>query len=122
MSDQNGAESDFKIGQAWRPQGYDQISSMDPATRAAYERAATINVFGNAAGTETGIGSEHNQGVHHRAALQKEAERKVMLKAAIAAEAKFAISPDPAALQTQIDELKAQLAAIGAAPATAPQP
>jgi hypothetical protein len=126
MSD--NSNSDWRVGQAWRPQGHDQIMSMDPATRAGYERAAEVNVFGvgferDRAGKpiERGIGSEHNQSLQHRAALQAEADRKSMLRLAATAPA-TGLPADPAALQEQIDELKAQLAALGVAPATAPSP
>jgi hypothetical protein len=120
MSDSNLASSDWQAGQAWRPQGHDQIASMDPATRAAYDRAAEVNVFGvgfkrDAAGRpiETGIGSEHNMSQQAVAVLQIEAERKAALRAA--AMAAPALNPppaDPAALQQQIDDLKAQIAAM----------
>jgi hypothetical protein len=129
MSDSNLASSDWVAGQAWRPQGNDQILSMDPATREAYEQSAEANVFGvgfrrDSAGRpiEVGIGSEHNQSLQHRAALQAEAERRVLLKAAIAAAP--GSDPDPVDLQAQIDELKAQLATFKAdsATASAPQP
>jgi hypothetical protein len=128
MSDSYLASSDWLPGQAWRPQGYDQIASMDPATRAAYEHAAETYTYGvgferDRAGRpiERGIGSEHNQSLQHRAALQAEADRKSMLRLAATAPA-TGLPADPAALQEQIDELKAQLAALGVAPATAPSP
>jgi hypothetical protein len=128
MSD-NLAQSDWQAGQAWRPQHHMQIASMDPATRAAYERAAEVNVFGvgfrrDAAGRpiETGIGSEHNMSQQAVAALQIEADRKAALRAAALMTPATDLPTDAAALQEQIDELKAQLAALGVAPATAMQP
>jgi hypothetical protein len=129
MSDSNLASSDWQPGQSWRPQHHTQIASMDPATRAAYGRAAEVNVFGvgfkrDAAGRpiETGIGSEHNQSLQHRAALQIEADRKAALRAAALATPATGLPTDAAALQRQIDELKNQLAALGVAPATASAP
>jgi hypothetical protein len=129
MSDVSDSSSDWVSGQPWRPQGLDQIASMDRATRAAYERAAEVYTFGvgfqrDGAGRpiETGIGSEHNMSQQAVAALRAEAERKALLKVAAAAApaATAAVPADAAALQEQIDDLKAQLAALGVTPAAAP--
>jgi hypothetical protein len=125
MTDAFAAESDWQAGQPWRPQGLDQIASMDPATRRAYEAVAEENVFGrgfqrDAAGRpiETGIGSPANRSAQHLAALQAEAERRAALRAA--ALAAPPAGSDPVALQKQIDELKAQLARLGVGPGEAP--
>jgi hypothetical protein len=117
-----------------RVRNEEELAELTPEERRLYDEAQTRIVFGHdyknrirpdGSIQENGIGSELNQSIHHRIALQKEQERINRLKAEarLAATAPATGLPaDPAALQEQIDELKAQLAALGVAPATASPP
>ncbi len=75
-------------GGPWRPQGRDQVASMPPDVRKAYEMAAARYTFGNdvqfdAKGKpiENGIGSPGNMTAQAREALAKAGATKDDLKA-----------------------------------------
>jgi hypothetical protein len=103
-------------------------SELTDAELELYDQAQERLVFGanfrrDSRGNpiEDGIGSPGRETRQHLAALEKEKEliNRLKAEARLAAEVPAAdLPPDPAALQRQIDDLKAQIAAM--TPATEP--
>jgi hypothetical protein len=79
--------SDWRPGEQWRPQGPEQVNTMDPAAREAYEEAARRYIFGqnyrrDAQGRplEDGIGSPNNMTFQAKAARAKAEGRDADLR------------------------------------------